>query len=249
MFQTDGNLLAPMTAPIYGPVHHDTVNPISPSIQVSVGYPTGALGRVVAQRARDLVPPGEPASPAVLDSIDPAVAAGLLTEPEAELYRKHVHEPRADLFLAFLIEELEPAVRSRFRVTERSTGLWGFSYGGLFAAYAALSTDNFQLVGAGSPGPLLGSQVLELCDRAAIDPAAPTAQHLHLTVCQRELTDPYTYEHLGAGALELMARLGRRPVQDLAVTRELMPLESHLTGPAPSWFSFLRTCYGPDDAK
>ena len=124
-------------------------------------------------------------------------------------------------------------------MSDDSTGLWGFSYGGLFAAYAAFSTDHFTFVGAGSPADM--PQVLVLCENAAVEPTLPTVRHLHVTIGQRELDDPALAEALGAS--DLIEQLDRRPVKGRTVTKEVIPLESHGTGVAPSWFSFLRACY------
>ena len=245
IYQPDGNKAAPTTINML--LRDDPINPIRPFIQVCVGYVGEDAGRMLAVRARDLLPPGEPLSEGTDEtSMDRLVAAGFLSHADSRLYLEYLRNPRADRFLAFLVEELDPAVRSLFRVSDEDTGLHGFSYGGLFASYAALSTDRFQLVGAGSPGILPGvSQVLTLYDQAVEDPARPTARHLHVTVCERELTYPSTYQELvGAGAMELVGKAGRAAVKGLEVTSALTPEESHATGSAASFWSFLRTCYG-----
>jgi hypothetical protein len=228
----------------------DPINPIKPFIQVCVGYVAEDAGRLLAVRARDLLPPGEPLAPGADEgTLVRLPAAGILSEADARLYLDNLRDPHADRFLAFLIEELDPALRSRFRVSEEGTGLHGFSYGGLFSSYAALSTDHFQFVGAGSPGIRHDSTVLGLYDEAVADPTRPTARHLHVTVCERELTYPSTYQDMvGQGAIELVARAGRSPVQGLDVTSAFTPLESHATGSAAAWFSFLRECYGAEVA-
>jgi predicted alpha/beta superfamily hydrolase len=249
IFQTDGNKAAPTTVPAFGLLRDDPINPIKPFIQVSVGYVGEDVPRRLAVRARDLLPPGEPL-PAGADesTLHVLPAAGILSEADARLYLENLRNPRADRFLAFLIEELDPALRSRFRAGD--AGLHGYSYGGLFAVYAALSTDHFTCVGAGSPGIQGNSQVFTLCDEAAAS-AGPTAQHLHLTMCERELTHPSIYQdQVAAGTCELLRRTGRNPVKGMQVTSALTPLESHATGDAAAWFSFLRTCYsasGPTD--
>jgi predicted alpha/beta superfamily hydrolase len=247
IYQPDGNKAAPTT--INPLLRDDPINPIRPFIQVCVGYAGDDAARMLAIRARDLLPPGEPLPPGIDESIiDSLVGAGMLSSPDARMYLEHLRNPRGDRFLAFLVEELHPAIRRRFRVSDEDTGLHGYSYGGLFAAYAALSTDRFRLVGAGSPGIVAGtSRVLDLYDEAVADASRPTARRLHVTVCERELTYPSIYQHLvGGGAMELVGKAGRTPLEGLDVTSELTALESHATGSAASFFSFLRSCYGAD---
>ncbi|USQ81281.1 alpha/beta hydrolase-fold protein [Ornithinimicrobium faecis] len=248
VFQPDGNKAAPTTAPPAALLRDDPINPIKPFIQVSVGYVGEDARRLLAIRARDLLPPGEPLSSEVDESmLDNLPRAGMLSRADARLYLDHLRDPHADRFLAFLTEELDPALRSQFRVSDSGTGLHGFSYGGLFASYAALSTDHFEMVGAGSPGILHNSTVLDLYDQAVADESRPTARHLHVTVCERELTYPSTYQDLvGRGAVDLVRRAGQNPVQGMDVTAAFTPTESHATGSAASWFSFLRECYAAD---
>lgn len=246
VYQPDGNKAAPATAAAHGLLRDDPINPISPFIQVSVGYTGRDAGRRLAVRARDLLPPGEPLPPGADEStIGVLPAAGLLSEADARLYLENLRNPRADLFLAFLIDELDPALRSLFRISDHGTGLHGYSYGGLFAAYAAVSTDHFRFVGAGSPGIVRnGSRILDLFERAAADPSRATARRLHVTVGERELTSPSTYQELvAAGSVELILRAGAAPTNALKVTSEFIPHESHATGDAASWFAFLRACY------
>ena len=247
IYQPDGNKAAPTTINLL--LRDDPINPIKPFIQVCVGYAGEDAHRMLAIRARDLLPPGEPLPPGIDESIiDSLTGAGMLSESDARMYLEYLRDPRGDRFLAFLVEELHPAIRAQFRVSDDDTGLHGFSYGGLFAAYAALSTKHFQLVGAGSPGIVAGtSRVLSLYDAAVADESRPTARRLHVTVCEREMTYPSIYQHLvGGGAIELVGKAGRTPVKGLDVTSELTPRESHATGSAASFFSFLRNCYSAE---
>jgi uncharacterized protein len=250
VYQPDGTVTAPNTGNAM--LRDDPINPIRPVIQVCVGYTGEDAGRLLAIRARDLLPPGEPLPTFYDDStVEQFAVSGLLSEADARLYLRYLRNPQADRFLAFLIGELHPALRAVFRVSEEDTGLHGFSYGGLFAAYAALSCDHFTHVGAGSPGILAGvSQVMSLYDQATADPSRPTARRLHVTVCERELTQPSLYQSLvAAGAMELVSKAGAAPVKGLEVTSALIPLESHATAGAVSYFGFLRECYAASGAE
>lgn len=246
IYQPDGNKAAATTGAPFGLLRDDPINPILPFIQVCVGYLPDDAHRMLAVRARDLLPPGEPLS----ERTDPETAmqhlteAGFLSEDDARLYLGYLRNPRADRFLAFIAEELDPALRARFRISENGTGLHGFSYGGLFASYAALHTDHFQNVGAGSPGILPTSTVLDRYDALAGQADRPTAEHLHITVCERELSYPSSYQELvGFGTVALMTKAGAAPIEGLRVTSAFTPTESHATGSAASYFSFLRECY------
>lgn len=289
IYQTDGNKAVATTAPAFGLLRDDPINPIRPFIQVCVGYVREDAHRMLAVRARDLLPPGEPLGEGIDEgSIQRLPAAGILNESDTRMYLKHLRDPHADRFLDFIVEELDPALRSRFRVSAQDTGLHGYSYGGLFASYAALHTDHFAYVGAGSPGIQRGSAVLDRYDELTgtePDGAAGgqtggtaggeaggetrgtaggeaggetrgtaggeagtaghrTARHLHVTACERELTYPSVYQDVvGYGTTELVARAHRRPIPGLRVTAAFTPSESHATGSAASYFSYLRECY------
>lgn len=156
-----------------------------------------------------------------------------------------MNNPAADRFLAFLSDELHPWIASLYRVDEAATGLFGYSYGGLFATYAALRRTRFRRVGAGSPGIVARASKLFAAYEAEL---AANADHsgrmLHMTVCEREITVPSFYQvAVGAGSAEFMTLAGTRPLRGLRFSSHISPLESHASGLWPSWFSFLRTCY------
>lgn len=87
IYQPDGNLSAPLTAPVHPLLTEDPINPIVPFIQVNVGYVGEDVKRALAVRARDLLPPGEPlapgTSPAMMDAL---VDVGILDKIGADLY-------------------------------------------------------------------------------------------------------------------------------------------------------------------
>jgi len=244
IYQTDGNMSAPATAGLSATLRDDPINPVEPFVQVSVGYTAQDPNWLVTTRARDLLPPGEPLPPGVDEAgMQAMVEAGIMTAEDGSLYLKHLRAPRADAFLSFLTEELHPEVVRRFRIDEARTGLHGFSYGGLFATYAALTSSHFRRVGAGSPGIVAGES--RIFEHHAAVAAGQHAERLHITLGEPELTVASPYQVLvAAGATELIALTGTRPVPGLAVTSAIIPNESHATGYTASWFSFLRTCYG-----
>ncbi len=246
IYQPDGNVAVPLTAPTASLLPDDPINPIQPFIQVSVGYVGQDAKQGLAVRARDLIPPGEPLSIGVDESsMNELVQAGMLDAEGAELYLHYLRNPAGDNFLAFLTDELHPLVAEQFRVDDDALGLHGYSYGGLFATYAALRRTRFRKIGAGSAGiPAGRSTVFEAYDGDFASGADYAGRMLHMTVCEKEITTGSVYQPLvGTGTVEFMSRAEQTPLQGLAFSAKIIPEESHATGLAASWFSFLRTCY------
>jgi predicted alpha/beta superfamily hydrolase len=216
---------------------------------VQVGYTGIDARRMLAVRARDLLPPGEPLDPSTDESsMAQLVEAGMLSQPDADFYLHNLRNPAADKFLAFLTEELHPLLLEEFRIDADQVGLHGYSYGGLFAAWVAMQRTIFRRVGAGSPGILADvSQVLSAYDEEVANDADHSGRELHVNVCERELTASSFYQRLvGAGTVQLMARLGERPLRGLTWSSRIVPEESHATGSAISYYSYLRACWAAD---
>ncbi len=244
VYQPDGNKSAPTTTNLL--LADDPIAPIEPFIQVQVGYTGADARRMLAVRARDLLPPGEPLSDdSNEDAIDKLVIAGLLTQPDAALYLNNLRSPAGDKFLAFLTEELHPLISETFRVDESQLGLHGYSYGGLFAAWVALQRTIFTRIGAGSPGILPDVSAVITGYRAAAEAGTDfSGRMLHVTVCETELTVPGFYQRLvGAGSVQLMNLLGSQPLRGLVASSRVIPHESHATGSAVAYYSYLRACW------
>src|SRR5690606_8148172 len=126
---------------------------IAPYIQVSIGYTGEEAAAWATIRNRDLVPPGEPIGDEILTTLTTALDAGAMTQQQVDTYLAELRETHADAFLDFLTDELHPHLQSKLRVSESGHGLFGYSYGGLFALYTWLrETGLFASIGAGSPG-------------------------------------------------------------------------------------------------
>lgn len=244
IFTPDGNLNAPTLMPISVDLQNP---PGQPFIQVSVGY----CGEEVADwmfvaRNRDLLPPSEPADKAHVEANQVAIDAG--GEP-AVWARKFlaaiINGGRADLFLRFLTEELHPLIVERYRVDTATCGLFGHSYGGLFAAWAALHRPAvFPRVGAASPGMMgPGSKVFELLQQEIDAGADHTGRHLHLSIGEREMTDRSPYQGLGAMFGRLNFILGSTPLKGLKVTSKVIADEKHASSLPGQFSSFIRACY------
>ena len=245
VFAPDGNGMAPMSAPRMQMLATDPIAPIEPFILVCIGYCGADAGRTLAVRARDLLPPGEAVPDGVEHSMSKVVEMGLVDREGADLYLHHLRNPASDRFLSFIIDELFPLIAAGWRLKAGDHGLFGYSYGGLFALFAALSRPSLiTRIGAGSPGiqPRV-SKVFELYNSELMSGADHTGRNLHLTVCETELTVPGYYQaSIGAGAAEFMTLTGTKPLNGLAVTSRIIPLESHVTGGPASWADYLRTC-------
>jgi predicted alpha/beta superfamily hydrolase len=246
VYQVDGNLFFPTTTPFHQPGQSDGMSPQIPFILVSVGYGIAESHAWPWLRVRDLLPPGEKVPDIMMQAIDMTVQAGLLPREEGDRYLEMFANPAADKFLGFLEQELHPQLAKAYRIDADNVGLWGMSYGGLFAAYVAIKrSDLFKRIGASSPG-IIGeeSRVFELYREAVAAQRDYSGRHLHITISARELAEPSIYQWLLArGTTQLLAETSQHPLTGLQVSTEIIPLESHLSGGVPAWFSFLRACY------
>ena len=239
IYVMDGNWAVGLTAPLIV-TQADPYLTIAPYIQVSVGYAGEEAADWARLRNRDLVPPGEPVGDEMVSVLAAARDAGAMSQEYMDAYLLELADTHADVFLDFLTDELHPRLQSQYRVSESGHGLFGYSYGGLFALYAWLSAAGpFATFGAGSPGVVsAGSQIFRLVD-AMTEPSAD-APKLHVTLNEAELL----------GAIPLYRGVARNA---LAVTEQLrakgrtvttaMLQETHVTGLQASFLSYLKTCH------
>jgi predicted alpha/beta superfamily hydrolase len=148
-------------------------------------------------------------------------------------------------FLDFLTNELHPQLQSRFRVSDTGHGLFGFSYGGLFALYAWLRGGTpFATVGAGTPGissadSQLFDMIGDLPERGDDDSAIP---RLHVTLNRIELLgDVPVYRSLARNVLRALEELRHKGRSD-AVSISMLD-ETHVTGVQASFLSYLKECH------
>ena len=105
---------------------------LPPILVVGIGYRMGALAETVGVRTRDFTPTSDP----LVARITPGVTA----------------MGGAERFLAFVRDELQPWVRSRYQVDAEDSAYFGHSLGGLFGTFVLLtSPDTFHKFGIGSP--------------------------------------------------------------------------------------------------
>jgi uncharacterized protein len=243
IYVLDGNFTVGLTAPLIV-VQSDPYLTIAPYIQVSVGYAGEEASQWAQLRNRDLVPPGEPVSADVVAALETAREAGAMTQEQVDAYVQQLADTHADAFLDFLTHELHHHLQSQFRVSNTGHGLFGYSYGGLFAIYAWLrGAGPFATVGAGSPGIVdPKSQVFNLLRGLPERSEGSDTPHLHVTLNEAEvLGDIPVYRGLARNVLDFLEELhatGRSQV----VSRSLLN-ETHVTGVQASFLSYLKACH------
>ncbi|WP_235282428.1 alpha/beta hydrolase [Microbacterium sp. SA39] len=243
IYVVDGNFAVGLTAPLIV-TQADPYLTIAPYIQVSVGYAGDEAEQWAQLRNRDLVPPGEPVSEQMLKTLAAARDSGAMTQEHMDAYLAHLADTHADVFLSFLTEELHPLLQSTVRVSDTGHGLFGYSYGGLFALYAWLQEASpFATFGAGSPGvAATDSQVFPLIAALPEHGADAAARRLHVTLNEAELLGAIPiYRDIGRNLLTVVEELDAQG-RSGEVTKALLH-ETHLTGLQASFLSYLKTCH------
>ncbi|MFV8243386.1 alpha/beta hydrolase [Mycolicibacterium peregrinum] len=237
VYVLDGNFAVGLTAPLIV-TQMDPMQRIQPYIQVSVGYAGEEAQDWDRLRNRDFVPPGEPIAQELIDALELRVEMGSRTREEADAYLAALHDTHADAFLRFLTAELHPRIAHDYGTAASGHGLFGYSYGGLFALYAWLTDSTlFESIGAGSPGVIgedsqIFAQLHQLGDTRL-------ATKLHVTLNDRELLgDLAVYQGLAKNTVTVLHHLKSR---NEAVTSEILR-ETHVTGLQASFLSYLRAC-------
>ena len=239
IYVMDGNFAVGLTAPLIV-TQADPYLTIAPYIQVSVGYAGEEAVDWARLRNRDLVPPGEPVSDEMVAILAAARDAGAMTQEYLDAYLAELAETHADVFLDFLTDELHPQLQSQLRASESGHGLFGYSYGGLFALYAWLrGAGPFATFGAGSPGVAgTTSQVFNLVETLPERIAAK----LHVTLNEAELLGPIPlYRGIARNALAVVEQLHGKGLSQEVTTALLQ--ETHVTGLQASFLSYLKTCH------
>ncbi|GEB54246.1 MULTISPECIES: alpha/beta hydrolase [Streptomyces] len=170
------------TGTLHGLVHSGAVGlDLPPLYAVGVGYPLDADPSFAVRRNRDLTPSVWPE----FEPVTPALAGTPVS----------LGTGGADAYLAFLDEELKPALAEAFPLDPDDATLTGQSFGGLFVVHALLTRPTaFRRYLAGSPSLWWHDrETLDLARKAVADLPAPRAQ-LYLCI----------------GELENKARFGRQ---------------------------------------
>ncbi|SMY05070.1 hypothetical protein BSP239C_04047 [Brevibacterium sp. 239c] len=243
IYVVDGNWAVGLTAPL-NVTQADPYLSVAPYIQISIGYTGAEAGDWATLRNRDLVPPGEPVNDEMIATLTAARDSGSMTQEQVDDYLAMLAETHADVFLDFITEELHPHLQSRLNVSATGHGLFGSSYGGLFALYAYLrGTTIFSTFGAGSPGVTSPeSKVFDLVSGLPELNKVSPAKKLHITLNENEIMgDIAIYRGMSRNVLDVMEQLHKNGCSS-DMTRTILR-ETHVTGVQASFLSYLKTCH------
>ena len=243
IYVMDGNFAVGLTAPLIV-TQLDPYLTVAPYIQVSVGYAGEEAAQWASIRNRDLVPPGEPVSDDMVTTLTQARDSGAMTQEHMDAYLAQLADTHGDVFLDFLTDELHPVLQERLRVSETGHGLFGYSYGGIFALYAWLRrAAPFSTIGAGTPGvAATNSQIFSLVDALPERDAGALTPRLHITLNEAEVIgDISIYRGIARNVLAVLEQLNARGwSQDVSTA---MMHQTHVTGLQASFISYLKACH------
>ncbi len=248
--QWQGGLYEKMHRGLTGP---EGLHAVKRFVQVNIGYLDDGIDPL-AIRNRDLVPPGEGypdfMGDYIRENFGPGADGG--SQELVDQFFEWLDNPHADHFLAFLEGELHPYIAEHYNVTDGEAGVFGFSYGGLFAIYALTAGSTlFTNFGAGSPGILIpDSTIFGRYRDFAADPAnAGRKRHLHMTIGTGEISGAASLmRKMALEDFRFMDLMRSEPVPGVTLTNVIFPGEDHETGCIDAYRSFARTCYAVEGA-
>lgn len=220
LYVTDGDLFLPAVYSLLFAMRRaqgwDPDKPVEPIVVVTIGYDRGA-DYLYWGRSRDLTPPGIP-----------------ITEDVKGLGGDAAHG-NADAFLRFIEEELHPVIRGSFPVVDEPAGLFGFSYGGLFASYALFERcplfDRFII---GSPANAFPDDFLLGLEQRCWEAGRTLATSAYLTVSSLERTSVLPgLRYIAETYDKLSARLRSRDYEGFTLTTREYENESHSSSGVP----------------
>lgn len=220
MYLLDGNTLFAMTTQAYA--YMDVFRELGPIIIVGLGYPVDDWHDVLIQRTRDYTPTRDAAAEKWL----------------AELVgHADLRSGGADAYLSFIRERVVPLIETEYRTSDERV-LGGFSYGGLFAAYAL-----FTKPGTFS-GYLLGSPSLNWDSGVMLEIESDFAGRSR-SLPGRVLLTAGSLEESTAEAVSRLAEiLSRREYEGLDLVTHVFEGETHLSVIPATMSRGLRELFG-----
>jgi predicted alpha/beta superfamily hydrolase len=200
LYGPDANLGFESCAQMASSLLADLIAPVQPVLYVGVGYPVEDDVMEVARiRCRDLTSPG--------------------TEPHEGLvqaYGGDVAFGGADKFLRFLESELDPIIRENYACDPGPAGLFGHSYGGLFALYALFNRSPlFDRYIIGSPGALTDDDPIWGIEAACHEASQTLDARVYLGLGELEEGHEAFYALLGRAYRRLVELLEKREYEGL----------------------------------
>lgn len=227
VYVLDGSFMLNIAAPICMLQYADLINPgFRPALLVGVDYPVGRPNA----RTRDYT---------MADAVPAAMKAALGTTPQTT-------PGGADEFLAFLEEELDPFIRSRYNTTERPAGILGGSFGGTLTFYAFLKQSKcFDRYWLGSPGIFTTETdyVAQFASLLKGRLAHPTK--MYLSMGSRELNGGVAfYEDMGRNFHRLVSALSATPNERVQWKSRIYEGGTHTSAFAPALNDALLYLFG-----
>jgi predicted alpha/beta superfamily hydrolase len=193
---------------------------------VGIGYPTRHDTSAWAYRTRDLTPTFDAAADSSLRTACP-------TMPD-------FRSGGAESFLQFMIRELIPFIKHRYRVKESAFAFAGHSLGGLFALYALFEAPGaFQKMIIGSPSLWWDSGVMFQYEKRYSEKYGDLSAEIFLSVGADESVSAEMVENMKA----MSDSLHSRGYENLKLDTCIFPDETHMSVIPATWSRGLRWIY------
>lgn len=215
VYVLDGSFALSMAAGSCRLQYADLINPgFTPVLLVGLDYPVGQVNA----RTRDYT---------MADSISP---------PLKKIFSSPPLPGGADKFLAFLEDELDPLIRSKYNVTNRPAAIIGDSFGGTFTFYAFLKQSKlFDRYWLGSPGIFTTETDYVGQFEARLREKLVHPTKMFLSIGSREMDGGIEfYEDLGRNFRRLVGALGQTPNDRLKWSSKIYEGYTHTSVVAPA---------------
>ena len=159
--------------------------------------------------------------------------------------RSDVIQGRADRFLPFLEDELDPMIRREFPTTGDRAGLFGHSHGGRFACYALFSrSPSFGRYIIGSPGNVFPKPLIIDLEERCYAAGKRLDTRAFITLGSLERTSMFKgFDHITETYDKLVERLTDRIYEGFSFTAREYPDQSHISSASLCLAEGLRQLY------
>lgn len=227
VYVLDGSPLLGMTATIARAAQFDMFRPGFPPLQlVGIDYPWGSTNC----RSRDYT---------MNDSVRPDMVTMLSGSSQTA-------PGGADNFLAFLEDELDPLIRSRYDVSDAPAGIVGDSFGGTFTFHAFLRQSRlFDRYWLGSPGIFTTGTDYVAAFAEVLQKPLVHDTRMYLSLGELEASGPIDfYADMGANYQRTVEALAAHPNPRLAYRSHVYPGHTHTSVVAPALNDAILYLYG-----